>query len=532
MTQQNKYGKVLSTSNSPTHTIVDFQVEDWEHCNIGKFVTIPKTIGEEFIAVITSPHVHTEEYSDPALVKFYTQRGRDPAHVLPNIGSYLYLSARIIGLWDGENLKFDGSVPKPGTDVLQISENKLKQIFRLDAGEIFLGHLFFYPDIEVRLRTQIFMREHSAVFGVTRSGKSYTSGVILEELIKINSPVLIIDPHGEYHSLGQPNDVPAEVEKLNSIGLDPRLFNIQEFSPPSFVDTEQGEREITVNFSDLTAAEIIELTGFSGENQQALIFETARTLQGIDYTINHFLNIAERNNGQLSLNVNMGVIRARVEILQRRGIFGNGFVPSELINTNQVSIINLSGLDKNTQQITVAALLRRIFRARTYGDIPYFSLFIEEAHRFAPSSSDPISKSTVEEIAKEGGKFGISLHIVSQRPSEVSNTLLSQCETKIFHKLIEVPDVNYARSVLGVASPELAESVPNLSVGSAIIMGGITNYQPIYTLIRPRQSRHGGGTAQVRLRRRRGGGERPPPAEPEEDIDVTRENRQPSLFDF
>lgn len=503
MTNSVVYGKVLSTSNSPTHTIVDFQVQDWEHCKIGKFVTIPKTIGEEFVAVITAPHIHTEEYSDPALVQFYTQRGRDPAHVLPNIGSYLYLSARVIGIWNGLTLIFDGSVPKPGTDVLGITQSKLQQIFRFDEGAIFLGHMFYYPLIEVRLNTSIFMREHSAVFGVTRSGKSYTSGVILEELIKQGSPVLIIDAHGEYHSLGQANDQPEDIEKLHSIGLEPEGFQIQEYSPPAFVDTAQGEREITINFSDLTASEIIDLTGFTGENQKLLIYETTRSFQERDYTIAEFLYAADRINTTQQINTGIGVIRARIRGLESRGIFGNGFLPEELINENVVSIINLSGLDKNTQQITVAAILRRLFRARTYGDILPFSLFIEETHRFAPSTSDPISKNILEEIAKEGGKFGVGLHIVSQRPSEVSSTLLSQCETKIFHKLTDVPDVNYARSILGITSPELAQGISNISVGSAIIMGGVTNYQPIYSLIRHRQSRHGGGTAQVRLRRGR-----------------------------
>ncbi len=394
MTKEIKYGKVLSTPRGPTDLVVDFQVEDWDQCKIGKIVTIPKRIGEEFVAVITSPHVHTEEYSDPALVRFYTQRGRDPSQVLPDIGSYMYLSARLIGTWDGQTLKFDGSVPRAGTDVMEISDSKLKKIFNFDGEGIFLGHMFFYPEIEIRLNKDIFMREHSAIFGVTRSGKSYTSGVVLEELIKIGSPVLILDPHGEYGTLSSPNDVLQETSKLKSIGLEPKPFEIQEFSPPMFVDASRGEREIAVNFSDLEPHEIIELAKFSGENQEALIFETCRDLRGTNYSIDEFLSRASGLNRQLNLT-SMSIIEARIRVLERRGVFGTGVVPNELIRNGQVAVVNLSGLDLNTQQITVTAILRRLFRARTHGEIPAFSLFMEEAHRFASSSSDSIKQVSV-----------------------------------------------------------------------------------------------------------------------------------------
>lgn len=96
-------GQVISTPTSPTHTTVDFEVKRWEDLRIGKITTISSEVGKEFVAVITSPHIHREEYSDPSLVRYYTDKGRDPSHVLPDIGSYAYMSARIIGIWDGSD---------------------------------------------------------------------------------------------------------------------------------------------------------------------------------------------------------------------------------------------------------------------------------------------------------------------------------------------------------------------------------------------------------------------------------------------
>lgn len=64
-----------------------------------------------------------------------------------------------------------------------------------------------------------------------------------------------------------------------------------------------------------------------------------------------------------------------------------------------------------------------------------------------------------------------------------------------------MPDVNYAKSILGAIAPEMAEIIPNISAGFAIVTGGITNYRPIYVAIRPRQSKHGGGSGEVRLRK-------------------------------
>ena len=115
---EKELGTVISTIHAPTHLRVDFEIKDRKSVKIGKMVTIPIEIGKEFIGVVTDPYIHREEYSDPSLVRYYRDRGRDPAHVLPGIGSYSYLSARIVGVWDGSSLVFDGTVPDRQLPVL------------------------------------------------------------------------------------------------------------------------------------------------------------------------------------------------------------------------------------------------------------------------------------------------------------------------------------------------------------------------------------------------------------------------------
>ena len=101
-------------------------------------------------------------------------------------------------------------------------------------------------------------------------------------------------------------------------------------------------------------------------------------------------------------------------------------------------------------------------------------LVCEEAHNYIPKSGGAeyaASKHSIERIAKEGRKYGLSLMVVSQRPSEVSDTIFSQCNNLVVLKLTNINDQNCIKNLLPDNNSSLVDVLPTLSAGECLIVG-------------------------------------------------------------
>jgi DNA helicase HerA-like ATPase len=144
-----------------------------------------------------------------------------------------------------------------------------------------------------------------------------------------------------------------------------------------------------------------------------------------------------------------------------------------------VTIFDLS-LVANDVLENVTALLGRILfdfavRSQPRAEHPLL-LVLEEAHRFIPSRQDPSggpgrSAGVFERIAKEGRKFGLSLLLASQRPSELSETVVAQCGTVISHRLSHEADQNLLRHATALSSRALLDQLPSLAQQHALVTG-------------------------------------------------------------
>ena len=106
-------------------------------------------------------------------------------------------------------------------------------------------------------------------------------------------------------------------------------------------------------------------------------------------------------------------------------------------------------------------------------DIP-FMLVCEEAHNYIPKNGGAeyaASKHSIERIAKEGRKYGLNLMVVSQRPSEVSETIFSQCNNFIVLKLTNINDQNCIKNLLPDNNASLVEVLPTLATGECLVVG-------------------------------------------------------------
>ena len=154
-------------------------------------------------------------------------------------------------------------------------------------------------------------------------------------------------------------------------------------------------------------------------------------------------------------------------------------------NKNQIIILDLSLLPFELLE-TITGLIgrlileftQRINKVEKYkdkrGEYP-IALILEEAQNYIPevdkNGKKSITKKVFERIAREGRKFGVSLIVSSQRPSELSKTILSQCNTFIVHKLQNPEDQRYIRQIVSSANEELLNQLPILPQQHAIIMG-------------------------------------------------------------
>ena len=154
-----------------------------------------------------------------------------------------------------------------------------------------------------------------------------------------------------------------------------------------------------------------------------------------------------------------------------------------------VTILDLSGVPPAIQSELVGALLRIIFDSLFWArNIPEggrerpLLIVLEEAHAYLGSGDRQTASAAVRRIAKEGRKYGIGMMLVSQRPSEIDPTILSQCGTIFALRLTNSIDRNHVRSAASDNLEGLFSMLPVLRTGEAIIVGEAVNL-PVRTLI-------------------------------------------------
>lgn len=162
-----------------------------------------------------------------------------------------------------------------------------------------------------------------------------------------------------------------------------------------------------------------------------------------------------------------------------------GYTPD---NQSNVTVIDLSGVPFEVLSITVSLISRIIFeygyfykRLRNHtkpdnkinNDIPILLVY-EEAHKYVPNSDLTkyrSAKQSIERIAKEGRKYGVTLLLASQRPSEISETIFSQCNNFIAMRLTNPNDQNYVKKLLPDTLGKLIDKMPTLRAGEALLVG-------------------------------------------------------------
>ncbi|MBC8500522.1 MAG: ATP-binding protein [Nanoarchaeota archaeon] len=376
---------------------------------------------------------------------------------------------------------------EPGAEVLESDDEFIKRIISLeDEGKgAYIGKLEG-KDINVYLDLKKLLTKHCAVLAKSGAGKSYTVGVLIEEILDKKIPLLIIDPHGEYSKMRFENT--DDKEKLEKFGLKPQGYEVKEYGDP-----EVNEGVIPLKLTkDITNSELIHL----------LPAKLSSTQVGVLYSA--LKNIDELNFNQLLLELEKDESAAKwtiinvIEYLSNLNIFSDSPTPySELISPGNCSIINVKGMPPDIQEIIVYKLCKDLFELRKKNELPPFFLVLEEAHNFCPERSFGEAKSSkiLRTIASEGRKFGLGFCVISQRPARVDKSVLSQCTTQMIMKVTNPNDLKaISNSVEGITAESESE-IQNLPVGTALVSGVVDI--PLFVNIRPRKSMHGGEAVNI-----------------------------------
>ena len=387
-------------------------------------------------------------------------------------------------------------IPFSNEDEIFIADDKfICDVLGFDtSSRNFIGVLEGHPKLKVKLDLKKLISKHISILAKSGAGKSYSVGVILEEIIKKNIPVLILDPHGEYSSLKFSNDSEDDLNRLKLFGLESFGFNerIREFT----LDTNLNKNcePIKLNIEDVSKKDFLEMFPQKlSPSQNLSLLNILSNTNKINFDELIFQISQEENNSK------WGLISI-LEQLKKLNIFNENYTKlNEIIKSKKVSIINLRGVDSFVSEIFLAQLLKQLFLARKKNEIPPFFLVLEEAHNFIPEKNLGEMKTSkiVRSIAAEGRKFGIGLCVITQRPAKVDKNVISQCSTQIILKITNSQDLKAVVSSSEGLNKASEFEIQKLNIGTALLCGAIDI--PLKINIRPRITKHGGETTNIVL---------------------------------
>ncbi len=390
-------------------------------------------------------------------------------------------NANIIGYRDKGLTKAPRRVIEPGSIVYSADQELISDTLGLKDSGLQVGNLETNPDIDIFVNKDDFYK-HFGVLAQTGAGKSYLTGVLCEEMLDQDLPIMVIDPHGEFSSLKLPNPEKEEGES--------RGYEVTEYSP----NTDINQEALPLSFSSVNM-EKKELLNVIPDNltnsQMGVLYNALKRLRDKedDYTLTGLMDAVSQEDSTAKWN-----LLNSMEQLDESGLFTEDPVDlEELLTPGEATVINLKAVEPETAEMTMFMLAKRMFELRKKNLIPPFIMVIEEAHNFAPEKGfgKALSNDILRKIASEGRKFGLGLGVISQRPARIDKNVLSQCNTQFILRVTNPNDLKaISKSFEGITS-EVESMIKSLPPGVCFILG---NDYPVMTDVRTRKSKHGGTT--------------------------------------
>jgi DNA helicase HerA-like ATPase len=424
----------------------------------------------------------------------------------------------------GDSLAIPPKEVKPATieDIRKIYADSVKP-----AESFCFATLATNKAVKVPINGNKFFNKHIAIVGSTGSGKSHTLATIIQQAVAgknddfalNNSHVIIFDIHSEYKS-AFPN---ANFIDISNLTLPYWMLNSEELEE-FFLDTEANDHNQRNIFKEAIILDRRKkFTGSETDKQKIhldtpILFDIREVLKYADDKNTELIDSGEvyaasnkdgkaglpkpPNQGPLFGRLTNFVNRLENKVNDSRldfflGEKSKNITFEETLQTllgyplkkeSNVTVIDLSGVPFEVLSITVSLISRLVFEygyiykrlrcaknpnEKINNDVPILLVY-EEAHKYVPNSELSkyrSSKMSIERIAKEGRKYGVTLLLASQRPSEISETIFSQCNNFIAMRLTNPVDQSYVKKLLPDSLGSLIDKMASFRQGEALLVG-------------------------------------------------------------
>jgi DNA helicase HerA-like ATPase len=389
----------------------------------------------------------------------------------------------------------------------------LAQVYApLGTASVPVGTIYQASSVPAYLRIDDLMGKHFSIVGTTGSGKSCAVATILRAVIahNPNAHVLLLDPHNEYARAFADSAVVLGPD--DGLRLPYWLFNFDELA--EIVLGREG--------SDLDQRKILSEVVLAAKqpNLARAGLERVGTVDTpVPYRMSDVLAQLDRLAGALNRPESPSAfqtVKARISALQADARYAFVFAQhlavrdemSEILSSlfripvggKPIMILDISAVPSEVLNVVVSLVCRLAFDFAMWSEttVP-LTIICEEAHRYAPRDKEmgfEPTKRALARIAKEGRKYGVSLCVVTQRPSDLAPSLLSECNTMFALRMTNHDDQDILRDALSEASHGLMNFLPALRNGEAIAVGeGVSMPMRICFSVLPEENRPKSSTA-------------------------------------
>ena len=349
--------------------------------------------------------------------------------------------------------------------------------------------------IPAMVRVDELLGKHLAILGTTGTGKSCTTALILRAILAKNpaAHIVLLDPHNEYATAFSEW---AEVISPRNMQLPFWLLNFEEIVEVLISDSSRkAEIEILQELIPIAKARYSAGRARDQQNFRRGMIEPSRFTVDtpVPYRISDLTGLIDERMGKLENKKDLSPyrqLRSRIDNISQDGrysfMFGSLTVYDGMtqvlsrifrvpVNDKPITIVELTGLPTEIINVVVSVLSRMTFDFAHWseGKVP-LTLVCEEAHRYVPAAGqlgfEPC-KRAIAKIAKEGRKYGVALCIVSQRPSEIDPTILSQCNTVFALRMSNDRDQEIVNAAITDTGSGLLEFLPALGQREALAFG-------------------------------------------------------------
>ncbi len=408
-----------------------------------------------------------------------------------------------------------GILPTVNAPVFAVEDNVIDAIYAGYAeGDFSLGRLSLIPSQDAKINLDAFLTRHAAVLGQTGGGKSWAVASIIQRICDFpQATVVLFDLHGEY-SLAFGNQ--AEVISADDLELPYWLMNSEELLGLMVDRAESAAPNQIAKFKELLQAAKRDDPENKHLGIPKITIDTPVHFS-INTIVDEFRRLdtervagssAKGANGplhgqftRLLMRLDSRMNDQRYDVIFKPVKYTSSASMSDLFRRllgekvgerRKIVVIDLSSTPFDVRSSVISLIQRCLFdfaywHRRLKGGRYPIAVFADEAHIYL-SDDDPAceaARKSAERIAKEGRKYGISLTVISQRPRELSSTILSQCGSFLCLRISNPDDQAYVRNLLPDSVRGISSMFSTLRRGEAILVGDSVMMPTRIRLTRP-----------------------------------------------